>query len=91
MYGDFVPTSLWGRQAETANQYLSRGRKVYIEGHLRPDPQTGSPSIYQKRDGTVGASYEITADSVTFLDGRQRETAAYDAGTPATEVDEIPF
>ena len=27
--------TLWGRQAETASQYLSRGRPVYIEGRLR--------------------------------------------------------
>src|SRR6266481_722818 len=27
--------TLWGRQAETASQYLTRGRPVYIEGRLR--------------------------------------------------------
>jgi len=26
--------SVWGRQAETANQYLSKGRQVLIEGRL---------------------------------------------------------
>ncbi len=27
--------TLWGRQAETASQYLQKGRQVYIEGRLR--------------------------------------------------------
>ena len=27
--------TLWGRQAETASQYLTKGRPVYIEGRLR--------------------------------------------------------
>ena len=48
--------SVWGRQAETANQYLARGRQVLIEGRLRPDAQTGGPRTYTRQDGTVGAS-----------------------------------
>ena len=27
--------TLWGKQAETANQYLSKGKQVYVEGRLR--------------------------------------------------------
>ncbi|MBK7216654.1 MAG: single-stranded DNA-binding protein [Candidatus Promineofilum sp.] len=50
---DVVPRGLGlGRQAETANQYLSKGRMVLIEGHLRPDPQTGGPSVCTARTGT---------------------------------------
>ncbi|MCA9962146.1 MAG: single-stranded DNA-binding protein, partial [Anaerolineales bacterium] len=37
--------SVWGRQAETANQYLSRGRKVLVEGVLVPDRATGGPKL----------------------------------------------
>lgn len=88
--------SVWGRQAEIANQYLSRGRKVLIEGRLRPDPQTGGPRLYTRQDGTVGSSFEITANVVRFL-GSREESAAYDGGedsysdTPAQEEDDIPF
>lgn len=32
--------TLWGRQAETASQYLQRGRPVYIEGRLRVEEWT---------------------------------------------------
>lgn len=65
--------SVWGAYAETCHQYLERGRQVYIEGRLRPDPETGGPRLYTRQDGTVGASYELVADVVRFLGGREGE------------------
>ncbi|MCB0034578.1 MAG: single-stranded DNA-binding protein [Anaerolineales bacterium] len=87
---------VWGRQAETANQYLSRGRRVLIEGRLRPDPQTGGPRTYTRQDGTVGASFEITAENIQFLGGREDGMCGgndgdYASGGSAVEEDEIPF
>ena len=84
--------SVWGKQAEAANQYLAKGRKVLIEGTLTPDGQTGGPRIFAKRDGTAGASFEIRAENVKFLSGREEGTgeAMADSGAPATD-DDIPF
>lgn len=62
--------SVWGRQGETANQYLAKGAMVLIEGHLRPDPQTGAPRLFTRQDGTQGASFEVTAEVVRFLSGK---------------------
>ena len=88
--------NVWGRQAEPANQYLSKGSKVLVEGRLRPDPQSGGPKLFTRQDGTVGASYEITADSVQFLSGREESAGYRDSdesydGEPAQEEDDIPF
>ena len=58
--------SVWGKQAESCNQYLHKGSKVLVEGRLRPD-SNGNPTVFQRKDGTWGASYEITAESVRFL------------------------
>ena len=86
--------SVWGRQAETANEYLSKGSQVLVEGELRGDPETGTPRIFTRQDGTVGASYELRAFNVRFIGGR--DTGGYDTG-PASEgsvvkeEDEIPF
>ena len=85
--------SVWRKQAESANQYLSKGSKVLVEGRLKPDPATGSPRTYLRQDSTVGASYEIAADTVRFLNSRDdgdysgpvRETAV------ASEEDDIPL
>ena len=63
--------SVFGRQAEAVNQYLSKGRPVLVEGHLRADPQTGGPRLWTAQDGTVRASFEITAETVRFIGGRE--------------------
>lgn len=87
--------SVWGRQAETANQYLSRGRKVLIEGALTPDRATGGPRTFTRQDGTVGASFEIRADTVRFIGGRDEgegmSMGSSGGGAPAQEEDDIPF
>ncbi len=89
--------SVWRAQAESANQYLSKGRKVLVEGRLKPDPQTGGPRTFVRHDGSVGASFEITADTVRFLSGREEAGYVsdgggdYAAGDAAQEEDEIPF
>src|SRR5437868_1829823 len=41
----------WGRQAELASEYLSKGRQVYIEGRLRLDE-------YVDREGQTRTSLE---------------------------------
>jgi single-strand DNA-binding protein len=61
--------SVWGKQAETCNQYLHKGSKVLVEGRLVPD-KNGGPRIWSKQDGTSGASFEVTASTVRFLSGR---------------------
>ncbi len=87
--------SVWRKQAETVNQYLSKGSKVLVEGRLRPDPASGGPRTYTRQDGTVGASYEITADTVRFLSSREEDASYSDddsyEGEPAAEEDDIPF
>ena len=86
--------SVWGKQAETSNQYLAKGRKVLIEGTLTPDPQTGGPKLFTKRDGTAGSSFELRADSVKFLSGREEGGTGGDVATgggSVSEEDDIPF
>ncbi len=90
--------TVWGRQGETANQYLSKGSKVLVEGRIKPDTNTGSPRLWTRQDGTVGSSFEVTADAVRFLSGRE-DAGGYEADgsddfsstAPAQEEDEIPF
>lgn len=89
--------SVFGKQAESCSQYLSKGRQVLVEGRLRPDPSSGGPQIFTRKDGTAGASYEITATTVRFLGGGQGRAdsgaAVGEENIPADEIpeDEIPF
>jgi single-strand DNA-binding protein len=61
----FVDVTLWGRQAELAQQFLTKGRGVYVEGRLQietwDDKQTG-----QKR-----SKLKVVGENLQFLpDGR---------------------
>ena len=89
--------SVWGKQAETSNQYLAKGRKVLVEGRLVPDPDTGGPKIFTKRDGKAGASFEVSADNFKFLSGREEGGTGGTGGDVPTggasvsDEDDIPF
>ena len=61
--------TLWNRQAETASQYLQKGRQVYIEGRLRVEE-------YVDRDGKPRQSLEVTATDMQFIGGRGDEQVA---------------
>lgn len=78
--------SVFGKQAESCNQYLKKGSKVLVEGRLSPDKNTGAPKVFQKKDGSWGSSYEVTADTVRFLSSR-------DEGAPSEQLtdEEVPF
>jgi len=89
--------SAWRRQAETAAQYLSKGRQVLVEGTLTPDKATGGPQVWTGQDGAARASYELRANRIVFLQGGG-DAGARDAGGPDTmggpeytPEDEIPF
>ncbi len=81
----------WRRLAEVCAQYLSKGRQVLVEGHLRPDSETGGPRVWTGNDGQARASFELTAQSVKFLGGRGDAAAYQEEGPAAEEEDEIPF
>jgi single-strand DNA-binding protein len=55
--------TVWGKTAEFCNQYLSKGRQVYVEGRL----QTRS---YEDKDGIKRYSTDVVAETVQFLGGR---------------------
>jgi single-strand DNA-binding protein len=87
--------TLWGRQAETASQYLTKGRPVYIEGRLRVEEWTD-------RDGKARHTLEIHGTDMQFIGGGRGEeppmerAAAAGGATTATEQpdiadDDIPF
>lgn len=77
-YGDKEDTawfrvSVWENQAEACNQYLHKGSKVFVEGRLVYD-ESGSPRIFERKDKTVGTSFEISASRVLFLDSKNTAT-----------------
>jgi single-strand DNA-binding protein len=61
----FVDVTLWGRQAELAQQYLGKGRGVYIEGRLQMDTWD------DKETGKKRSRLKVVGETMQFLpDGR---------------------
>ena len=68
---------LWRKLADIANQYLKKGRRVYIEGRL----QTSS---WDAQDGSKKSRTEIIADNMIMLDsGGGSSQASGTSQTPA--------
>jgi single-strand DNA-binding protein len=89
--------SVFGKQAEACAQYLKKGSSVLVEGRLTPDPTTGGPRVFTRQDGSTGTSFEIFANTVRFLGGRDgaggaaSPTSAPEDAAAAGAEEEIPF
>ena len=89
----------WRQLAETCNNFLAKGRTVFVEGEIKGAAVNGSqnPRVWTGSDGVPRASFEMTARTVKFLGGRgdRGEGAGVDSpeGPPPgfVEEDEIPF
>ncbi len=78
----------WSKLAEQCNQFLTKGRLVYVEGRLRMNTWEG-------QDGQKHSRNEIVADRVVFLD-RQAvaplpEERVEEGGASELEPEDIPF
>ena len=93
---NYFDVTVWGNQAESCSQFLSKGRPIAVDGRL-------DWREWDAQDGTKRQAVEIIADSVQFLGGRedtgggqpqfvpsgaQADTA--DFGTGGVD-DDIPF
>lgn len=74
----------WGRTAEMCNQYLSKGRTVYVEGRI----QTRE---WEDKDGNKRYTTEINANTVNFIGPRTDGGGGGSAsGPPSGENDPGP-
>jgi single-strand DNA-binding protein len=59
----FVDVTLWGRQAETASEYLTKGSPVLIEGRLKYD-------TWETSDGQKRSKLRVVGERMQFLGSR---------------------
>lgn len=69
---------LWGKQAETLQEYLKKGRQICVEGRL----QTRS---WEDRDGNKRYTTEVRSDRVVLLGGRREDGDGGRQGSYARE------
>jgi len=87
----FIDCRAFGRQAETINKYLSKGRMVFIEGRLSFDSWTA-------QDGTKRSRHRVTVETFQFMPSGAGGSAGTgsqntDTGIDNQQVsdDDIPF
>ncbi len=78
--------TVWGKQAEACNQYLSKGRLVLVEA------EQIKASAYLSRDNQPAATLEVVARNVRFLGGNGNGNGKGASGTeqPVEEVADEP-
>jgi single-strand DNA-binding protein len=60
----FIDVTLWGRQAEVAQEYLRKGQPVFIEGRLQLD------TWQDKQSGQKRSRLHVVAESMQMLGNR---------------------
>ncbi|HRH45609.1 MAG TPA: single-stranded DNA-binding protein [Pyrinomonadaceae bacterium] len=88
--------TLWGKQAENASKYLTKGSPIYIEGRLRVEQ-------WSDRDGKERFTLDVNATDMQFIgSGNNRSEGGSSIGessfdepdfgsTPTPSDDDIPF
>ena len=89
---EWFRVTAWERQAESVNQYLAKGRRVFVDGRL-------STRQYTSNSGEARTSLEVRAFKVVFLDspggestgaGAPPEAQSYSAGPSAPQGQQDP-
>ena len=75
---DFHNVTVWGKQADVATKFLTKGQEVLIQGHLRSRE-------WQDKEGKKRRTPEIVADRIHF--GRKPKSAE----TQAPEEERPPL
>ena len=76
----FIDITFFGRQAQTANQYLNKGSKVLIEGRLKFD-------TWQDKNGQNHSKHSVLVESMEMLGSNENQTDNNDNN----DNNEIPF
>ena len=79
---EWVNVVTWGKTAESCNQYLSQGSKVYVEGSFKTNSWEG-------QDGQKHFKVELNARDVIFLDAKNKQENTEPEST--LEPDDVPF
>lgn len=80
---DFFTVVAWRQTADFCNRYLSKGRKVAVEGTIQN-------RSYDAQDGSKRYVTEIIADNIEALGAREDSGAAQPAPAAPDDFTEVP-
>lgn len=75
---DFIPVVIWGKQAETCGNYLSKGQRVLVEGRLQI-------RSYEAKDGQKKYITEVIAEHFEFIERREQSNGSQPARNDANQ------
>ena len=75
----FIDIVIFGKQAETCGQYLSKGQGALIEGRLQMRK-------FETKDGQKVTKHEVVAENVRFLSKRTEPAGEREQREPAEDV-----
>ena len=87
---DFYNCVVWRQLADVCCKYLSKGKKVYIEGELQP-------RTYQAKSGETKMSLDVQVSEIEFLSPKTEERSDADesgidaSGFETIQSSDIPF
>ncbi len=82
---DFIPIVVWGKQAESTANYMSKGKLLSVAGRI----ETRS---YEAKDGGRRYVTEVVADEVSFLEfGNKTQGQVNSDYTPVDDGEDMPF
>jgi len=88
---EWFNVSAWGKLGETCNQYLSKGKQVYLEGRIKS-------RTYQAQNGETRVSLDVSCSEIQFLgggqgQGQQGQGQQGQGQEPAAgqDLDDLPF
>lgn len=61
----FVTVTAWDKQAEICNQYLQKGRQVFVEGILQS-------RSWETKEGEKRSTIDVRAERIQFLNGNAK-------------------
>jgi len=79
--------SAWGKLADICNEYLTKGKQVYVEGRLKT-------RSYQAQNGETRFSIDVTCQEIQFLGGGQGQGQSQDrepVGAGQEDGNDLPF
>ncbi len=63
----WVRVTAWEGLGEVCNEHLSKGNKVFVEGRIDYDTETGELKVWEDKEGFARCKLEIIAKEVEFL------------------------
>jgi len=75
----FITVTAWDKQAEICNQYLQKGRAVFVEGILQS-------RSWETGDGQKRSTIDVRAERIQFLGAPVKAEGAANAETPAKDA-----